>query len=442
MRNFLRKHWLHGMIIIALPLLAIQFIGPGIDKRPVTGDIAVPDSIKNILKKACYDCHSNETKLSWFDKMAPASWLVARDIREGRKVLNFSEWDRLTRDRQKGLLIEALNQVQFKAMPLHQYTFMHPSAKMGTIEINSLQSYLSTLISARVPDTARTRAWNEQYELWIKGTRAARDVKPAPNGIAFMAGYKDWVAISSTERMDDGRLRVIMGNDIAVNAIKINQINPWPDGSAFAKIAWNQVVDSSGIIHAGEFTQVAFMVKDKDKYSSTLGWGFAQWVKGTQLAPYGKNALFATECVNCHKPMKDNDFVFTLPLDLTKEPALEDRVICSLVNKKEGTMSTLYGNEMAKRSARGSQGNTYPPGSVLTLVTWTQKKDIHWSEANIPGTLVSLEKIRFGEEAGMDSLPVYEKYGGNPLRKREDNNLYEMKARISFIVNQRASVMP
>ena len=112
-------------------------------------------------------------------------------------------------------------------------------------------------------------------------------------------------------------------------AIKTNHINLWPNGSDSAKIARMQVVDSSGNIHAGEFKQVAFMIKDKDKYSSTLGWEFAQWVNGTQLEPYGKNVLFTTKCVNCHKPIKNNDFVFTMPLNLKTEHALEDKVICS-----------------------------------------------------------------------------------------------------------------
>jgi hypothetical protein len=60
---------------------------------------------------------------------------------------------------------------------------------------------------------------------------------------------------------------------------------------------------------------VEFMIKDSHKYASTEGWGWGRW-KGMQLQPYGKTALFTTECTNCHKPLQASDFVFTLPLNL------------------------------------------------------------------------------------------------------------------------------
>ena len=69
------------------------------------------------------------------------------------------------------------------------------------------------------------------------------------------------------------------------------------------------------MIQPGEFIQVEFMIKDSKKYSATKGWGWARW-KGTDLVPYGKEALFTTECISCHRPMKENDFVFTMPLHI------------------------------------------------------------------------------------------------------------------------------
>jgi Cytochrome P460 len=55
------------------------------------------------------------------------------------------------------------------------------------------------------------------------------------------------------------------------------------------------------------------MIKDNKKYASTKGWGWARF-KTVQLVPYGKDALFTTECVDCHKPLKEEDFVFTMPI--------------------------------------------------------------------------------------------------------------------------------
>ena len=423
-------------------ILGIQFIRPKIETPPVSADVAVPDSVKEILANACYDCHSNETRLSWFDKITPANWLVAKDIREGRKVLNFSEWDKLAKDRQKGILFESLNHMHYKTMPLRDYIFMHPGAKIDSVEINSLQSYLKALLLISAPDTLKSKAWDDQYAKWIHKETTPQNSKPSPNGIGFMPDYKNWVAVSSTDRSDDGRLRIITANGIAINAIKNKNTNPWPDGSAFAKIAWTQVFDSSGIIHAGEFKQVAFMIKDKKKYSSTGGWGFAQWEDGTLLMPHGKDVLFAQGCINCHKPMKENDFVFTMPVKLETTPALEDKVICSLVNGEEHTMSTLYGNDIAARFARAHSGNNYPAGATLTLVTWFQKEDSHWFGAKIPGVIKSIEKLLFIEPGNERVQPAYEEYAGASLKKIETNNLKDVNGRVNFILSQRASVLP
>jgi hypothetical protein len=143
-------------------------------------------------------------------------------------------------------------------------------------------------------------------------------IQPAPNGIEFPAGYKNWKAISSTNRADNGTLREILGNDIAVKAIQAGEINPWPNGAIFAKVAWEQLAEADGSIRAGQFKQVEFMIKDSQKYSATKGWGWARWI-GTDLHPFGTSPAFTSSCVSCHLPLRDNDFVFTLPL---KGPAV------------------------------------------------------------------------------------------------------------------------
>jgi hypothetical protein len=62
-------------------------------------------------------------------------------------------------------------------------------------------------------------------------------VSPSPNGIAFSTGYKNWKAISTTDRFDNQSLRVIFGNDTTIKAIADHHINPWPDGATLAKVA-------------------------------------------------------------------------------------------------------------------------------------------------------------------------------------------------------------
>lgn len=139
-------------------------------------------------------------------------------------------------------------------------------------------------------------------------------VTPAPNGIAFPADYRDWRVISVSHRSDHESLRAIVGNDAAVAAARAGQTNPWPDGAVLGKIVWKYGKDPhwEPATVPKTFSHVEFMVKDKQRFASTGGWGYARWV-GEDLKPYGKDANFAQECVGCHTPVKSNDWVFTRP---------------------------------------------------------------------------------------------------------------------------------
>ena len=142
-------------------------------------------------------------------------------------------------------------------------------------------------------------------------------VAPAPNGIAYPAGWENWRVVAISHRTDNNSLRAILGNDAAVRAARAGQVNPWPDGSVLAKVMWKDVTHERwpAATVPGDFAQVEFMLKDATKYASTGGWGFARW-RGRDLAPYGKDANFVQECFGCHIPVKDSDYVFTRPIAL------------------------------------------------------------------------------------------------------------------------------
>ena len=140
------------------------------------------------------------------------------------------------------------------------------------------------------------------------------EVSQAPNGIKLPDGYKNWRLISSTHRTDNNTLRVILGNDIAVQAARSGLTNPWPDGSIMVKLVWKEATHEqwSAATIPGTFVHAEFMIKDAKKYSATGGWGFARWL-GMEQKPYGKDADFVQECYSCHFPMKHNDYVYTHP---------------------------------------------------------------------------------------------------------------------------------
>jgi hypothetical protein len=293
------------VVAVAVLFLAAQLYRPKIDHPPVTAEIQAPPEVKQILRNSCYNCHSNETRLSWFDQPAPAYWMVARDVRMARAKLNFSEIGALPAAKQRAMLFEAVNMIQLGAMPLPSYRRVHPGAAVTAAQLETLKAYLNPFAMPAASAAAQAPP--------LQTADAAAHAQPELNGLAFFSDYKNWRAISSTDRGDNHTMREILGNDIAVRAIASKQIQPWPDGAAFAKVAWQAVPDAQGVLHPGKFVQVEFMVKGKTKYASTLGWGFGRWL-GPELKPYGKDAHFANECVGCHTPVRDNDFVYTMPL--------------------------------------------------------------------------------------------------------------------------------
>lgn len=302
------------ILILLVGFVGIQFVRPDVPNPPVTGDFTAPADVKAIIQRACYDCHSNQTNLRWYDKIAPVYWGVTDHIKDGRAGLNFSEWNKLAPADQKGKLWESINQVLAGAMPLPSYTAVHTEAKLSPADISVLKNYLAGMVHSKPADTAAINAADKQYQHWQgKATEFAK-LPVAANGIAYIPDYKNWQPISTTDREDNNTLRVIFGNDIAVKAIKDNNIHPWPNGTIFAKVAWAQLQDKDGTTHTGEFKQVEYMIKDDKKYASTKGWGWARF-KTPKMVPYGgANVLFANECVSCHKPLANEDFVFTQPI--------------------------------------------------------------------------------------------------------------------------------
>ena len=94
--------------------------------------------IKAILKRACYDCHSNETNWVWYTKIAPASFLAVKDVNDGRKHLNFSEWNISNEAKAKE---EIWNEISEEQMPPWQYKIFHSESKLSLEEKDLLRNW-------------------------------------------------------------------------------------------------------------------------------------------------------------------------------------------------------------------------------------------------------------------------------------------------------------
>jgi hypothetical protein len=96
--------------------------------------------VVSISKRACGDCHSNETVWPWYSKVAPASWLVFQDVQEGRMHLNFSEWNRMGPEMARTRIREVCEEVRKGEMPPWYYLPLHPAARLSQADIGSLCS--------------------------------------------------------------------------------------------------------------------------------------------------------------------------------------------------------------------------------------------------------------------------------------------------------------
>lgn len=102
---------------------------------------AVPENVASIMKRACYDCHSNHTVWPWYSNMAPVSWFVGKHVREGREELNFSEWGTYDDGRRHHKLEECMEEIEEGEMPFEGYVVWHDEALLTPEDTAVLFTY-------------------------------------------------------------------------------------------------------------------------------------------------------------------------------------------------------------------------------------------------------------------------------------------------------------
>lgn len=124
------------IIVIAFGLMQLVPFGHSHTNPPVTAEPhwSSPQT-RALFQRACFDCHSNATHWPWYSHVAPVSWLVERDITDGRRHLNFSQWNQPQRHA-KDIAREVAN----GDMPLWFYLPMHPAARLSAAEQQQLMA--------------------------------------------------------------------------------------------------------------------------------------------------------------------------------------------------------------------------------------------------------------------------------------------------------------
>ena len=129
-----------GMAAVAV-LLLLQLVPVGRENPPESAAFAGPPEVTAILERSCFDCHSHRTRWPWYSRVAPVSFLVARDVTEGREHLNFSAWGAYDRADRNRLLAGILEVVEKREMPLPVYVLMHGEAKLTGSELRTLREW-------------------------------------------------------------------------------------------------------------------------------------------------------------------------------------------------------------------------------------------------------------------------------------------------------------
>lgn len=166
--------WFTRVALMAVVVLVgIQFIPVDRSNPPVTSDVQAPAEVDAILRRACYDCHSNETVWPWYSRVAPVSWLIAEDVEEGREELNFSTWPPGDSDTDSdsdadsnadsnadsdggvaGLLEDLDELIEEEEMPPWYYVLMHSDADLGHEERTQLRAWAARLRTTLTPAAA------------------------------------------------------------------------------------------------------------------------------------------------------------------------------------------------------------------------------------------------------------------------------------------------
>ena len=132
-----------GLGLVAV-LLVLQFFQPESHNTAVDPAqdmlevLAPPEPLADLIRKACYDCHSNQTVYPWYNKISPVSWYLYKHIKKGKEDLNFSDYGLLDKADKIGAFADFCDVLDAGSMPLQSYMLIHKNARLSQEERENL----------------------------------------------------------------------------------------------------------------------------------------------------------------------------------------------------------------------------------------------------------------------------------------------------------------
>lgn len=148
----MKRRWKWTAVAVPVVLILIQAVPQDRSNPPTVAEVAAPSEVASILHRACYDCHSHETRWPWYSYVAPVSWLVVGHVTEGREHLNFSEWAAYDSEEREDKLEEIWEEVEEGGMPLRGYRWLHRKARLSQNDRDLIHQWV-TNPEATTPNT-------------------------------------------------------------------------------------------------------------------------------------------------------------------------------------------------------------------------------------------------------------------------------------------------
>ena len=143
-------------ISLVIAAVGAQFIRPERPRGELPSDgrmnelVVVPGSVDSLLRRSCYDCHSDDTRWPWYAQVAPVSWLITDDVRHGRSNLDFSRWsmDTVREPTPQQRFHWMCRDVRRDIMPPRIYLLAHPHARLTETNKNVLCAWADERVSS------------------------------------------------------------------------------------------------------------------------------------------------------------------------------------------------------------------------------------------------------------------------------------------------------
>ena len=146
------------LIALLVVFIIIQFIKPAknqssaVTPNEIFANFQTADSTKQLIRTACYDCHSNNTVYPWYAEIQPLAWWLADHVKEGKSELNFSEFASYKPKKADHKLEEVIEMIQEGEMPLKSYTLIHGNAKLSDGQKKAIITWAEELRSQIQPN--------------------------------------------------------------------------------------------------------------------------------------------------------------------------------------------------------------------------------------------------------------------------------------------------